>query len=61
MRAQRLRAHGTFQVHWAGGPTSDGWRGLRIDAALAVDGSDLRLLTNVVGGAGVEHKAFPHL
>jgi hypothetical protein len=61
VRAQRLRAHGTFQVHWAGGPTSDAGADCGSDAALVEDGSDLRLLTNVVGGAGVEHKAFPHL
>ena len=55
---QRLRAQGTFRVHWAGGPTSDAGADCGSDAALVVDGSDLRLLTNVVGGAGVEHKPF---
>jgi hypothetical protein len=58
---QRLRTPPTFQVHWAGGRTSDAGADCGSDAALVEDGSDLRLLTNVVGGAGVEHKAFPHL
>jgi hypothetical protein len=58
---QRLQAPDTFQVHWAGGSTSDTGADCGSDTALVVDRSDLRLLTNVVGGAGVEHKAFPHL
>ena len=58
---QRLRTPPTFQVHWAGGRTSDGGADCGSDAALFVAGSDLQLLANVVGGAGVEHKAFPHL
>jgi hypothetical protein len=58
---QRLRAPATFQVHWAGGRTSDAGADCGGDAALFLAGSDLQLLTNVVGGAGVEHKAFPHL
>src|SRR5690242_8182523 len=41
--------------------TSDAGADCGSDAALIVDASDLQLLTNVVGGAGVEHKAFPHL
>jgi len=57
---QRLRATSTFQVHWAVGRTSDG-ADCGSDAALVVAGSDLQLLTNAVGGAGVEHKTFPHL
>ena len=56
-----LRTPPTFQVHWAGGRTSDAGADCGSDAALLVAGSDLQLLTNVVGGAGVEHKAFPHL
>jgi hypothetical protein len=58
---QRLRAPSTFQVHWAGGRTSDGGADCGSDAVLIVAGWDLRLLTHFVGGAGVEQKAFPHL
>jgi hypothetical protein len=55
------RSPPTFQVHWAGGRTSDAGADCGSDAALLVASSDLQLLTNVVGGAGVEHKAFPYL
>jgi hypothetical protein len=58
---QRLRSPPMFQVHWAGGHTSNAGADCGSDAALLVAGSDLQLLMNVVGGAGVEHKAFPHL
>jgi hypothetical protein len=58
---QRLWTPPTFQVHSAGGHTSDAGADCGSYAALLVAGSDLQLLTNVVGGAGVEHKAFPHL
>ena len=58
---QRFQAPGSFQVHWAGGRTSDAGADCGSDAALVVSGADLQLLMNVVGGAGVEHKAFPHL
>jgi hypothetical protein len=58
---QRFEAPLRFKVHWAGGRTSDAGADCGSDAALVVTGTDLQLLTNVVGGAGVEHKAFPRL
>ncbi len=58
---QWLPAPPTFQVHWAGGRTSDAGADCDSDTALLVAWSDLQLLTNVVGGAGVEHRAFSHL
>ena len=58
---QRSRASATFRVHWAGGRTSNAGEDCGNDAALVVPGADLQLLVNVVGGAGVEHKAFANL
>jgi hypothetical protein len=58
---ERFQTPLTFQVHWAGGRTSDSGADCGSDAELVVPGEDLQLLTNVVGGAGVEHKAFPHV
>jgi hypothetical protein len=58
---ERIQAPRAFQVHWAGGRTSDSAADCGRDAQLVVAGADLQLLTNAVGGAGVEHKAFPHL
>jgi hypothetical protein len=50
-----------FQVHRAGARTSDAGADCGSDAELVVAGADLQLLANVVGGAGIDHKAFPHL
>ena len=58
---QRSRASATFQVHWAGGRTTNAGEDCGNDAELVVPGADLQLLVNVVGGAGVEHKAFADL
>jgi hypothetical protein len=58
---ERVQAPRAFHVHWAGGRTSDSGPDCGGDAQLVVTGADLQLLANAVGGAGVEHKAFPHL
>jgi hypothetical protein len=57
---QRLDHPGsrTYRVHWAGAHTSNvGDCGGTAD--LVVSGPDLQLLTNAVGGPGVEHEGFP--
>jgi hypothetical protein len=48
-----------FRVHWAGGPTSTGNTDCGATADLTVSGTDLQLLSNAVGGPGVEHHIFP--
>jgi hypothetical protein len=45
-------------VHWAGTHTSEGADDCGSKADLTISGSDLQLLTNAVGGAGVEHRSF---
>ena len=56
---QRFQTPRAFQVHWAGGRTSGPGSDCGTSAELIVPGEDLQLLTNAVGGAGVEHKIFP--
>jgi hypothetical protein len=51
---QRLRSPRTFQVHWAGIRTSTGGSDCGSSAELVVSNADLQLLSNVVGGPGVE-------
>jgi hypothetical protein len=51
---QRLQSPRTFQVHWAGGRTSTGGSDCGGSAELIVSNADLQLLSNVVGGPGVE-------
>ncbi|HEY7576824.1 MAG TPA: hypothetical protein VH855_04445 [Acetobacteraceae bacterium] len=48
----------SFRVHWAGGPTSVGAADCGASADLRVSGTDLQLLSNVVGGPGVEPTSF---
>ena len=55
---RRFAAPRTFQVQWAGGRTSQSGSDCGSNAQLIVTGDDLQLLTNAVGGAGVEHKIF---
>jgi hypothetical protein len=55
---ERLQSPRTFNVHWAGGHTSEGISDCGSSAELVVPGPDLQLLSNAVGGAGVEHKIF---
>ena len=51
---QRHQNPRTFQVHWAGMHTSTGASDCGASAELIVSKSDLQLLSNVVGGPGVE-------
>ena len=51
---QRLQSPRTFQVHWAGMRTSKDGSDCGGSAELIVSNADLQLLSNVVGGPGVE-------
>ena len=51
---QRLQSPRAFQVHWAGIRTSAGVSDCGGSAELVVSYTDLQLLSNVVGGPGVE-------
>jgi hypothetical protein len=55
---QRLEKPRVYHVHWAGTHTSEGADDCGSKADLTISGSDLQLLTNAVGGAGVEHRSF---
>jgi hypothetical protein len=56
---QRFDSRRLYRVHWAGQHTSNGTSDCGGAADLLVARTDLQLLTNSVGGAGVEHRAFP--
>jgi hypothetical protein len=58
---QRIETPRSFRVHWAGGRTSESATDCGSNAELIVPGEDLQLLSNAVGGAGVEHRTFPGL
>jgi hypothetical protein len=58
---QRLAAPRAYRVHWAGARTSNGASDCGSSADLVLSALDLQLLTNAVGGAGVEHRTFPDL
>jgi len=51
---QRRQSPRTFQVHWAGKCTSTGGSDCGDSAELVVSNADLQLLSNVVGGPGIE-------
>jgi hypothetical protein len=55
---QRFAGSRLYRVHWAGQRTSNDTSDCGSAAELLVSRFDLQLLTNVVGGAGVEHRAF---
>jgi hypothetical protein len=55
---ERFTKPRSFLVHWAGGPTSGGSTDCGDSADLVVTGADLRLLSNAVGGPGVERSTF---
>jgi hypothetical protein len=55
---ERFTKPHSFLVHWAGGPTSSGSTDCGTHADLVVAGTDLRLLSNAVGGPGVERSVF---
>ena len=54
----RLPSLREFHVHWAGARTNDNASNCGSSADLVVSGPDLQLLTNAVGGAGVQRKSF---
>ncbi len=56
---QRFRSPRAFRVHWAGSLTDDGGSDCGGSAELLLPDEDLQLLSNAVGGPGVEHRAFP--
>jgi len=58
---QRFDAPRRFQVHWAGVRTSEGATDCGAIADLILPHADLQLLSNAVGGAGVEHRMFSGL
>ena len=55
---QRTNNSRTYLVHWAGRNTSDPDSDCGAAADLLVSRGDLQLLSNAVGGPGVEHRAF---
>lgn len=54
----RFASRRMYRVHWAGQHTSDDTSDCGSAADLLVSRFDLQLLTNAVGGAGVEHRPF---
>jgi hypothetical protein len=48
----------TYRVHWAGNHTSPGATDCGATAELILQHADLQLLSNAVGGPGVEHRLF---
>ena len=52
---QRINNSRTFRVHWAGRQTSEPASDCGATADLLVSRIDLQLLSNAVGGPGVEH------
>jgi hypothetical protein len=55
---QRSASRRLYRVHWAGRQTAFGAEDCGTEADLLVPRSDLQLLTNAVGGTGVEHEVF---
>ena len=55
---QRTNNSRTYLVHWAGQQTSEPASDCGATADLLVSRTDLQLLSNAVGGPGVEHRAF---
>jgi hypothetical protein len=55
---QRLHTRRMYRVHWAGRRTASGADDCGTGADLLVSRADLQLLSNAVGGPGVEQKVF---
>jgi hypothetical protein len=55
---ERIQPPRMFHVHWAGAHTSEGSADCGSSAELVLPAADLQLLSNAVGGAGVEHRSF---
>jgi hypothetical protein len=57
---ERLDETSSYRVHWAGGPTSDGVTDCGGSADLVLGRMELQLLSNAVGGPGIEHHTFSY-
>ena len=57
---QRLNDAQSYRVHWAGQHTSEDAADCGRSADLVVPREQLQLLSNAVGGPGVEHHAFSY-
>jgi hypothetical protein len=55
---ERLDDSRAYRVHWAGGATSGHVTNCGSDVDLVLQREDLQLLSNAVGGPGVEHRMF---
>jgi hypothetical protein len=55
---ERFAKPRSFLVHWAGGPTSSASTDCGSSAELVVLATDLQLLSNAIGGPGVEQSTF---
>jgi hypothetical protein len=55
---QRVKDSHSYRVHWAGHQTSDGVTDCGAAADLWLSINDVQLLSNAVGGPGVEHRVF---
>jgi hypothetical protein len=56
---QRFQNPRAFEVHWAGTHTGKDGSDCGSSAQLVVPAADLQLLSNAVGGPGVEQKVLP--
>ncbi|HTI80346.1 MAG TPA: hypothetical protein VL614_07825 [Acetobacteraceae bacterium] len=57
---ERLDDARAYRIHWAGGATSNGVTNCGGDVDLVLERADLQLLSNAVGGPGVEHRTFAY-
>lgn len=55
---QRLDSAKMYRVHWAGGHTSDGVTDCGQSADLVLHREEVQLLSNAVGGPGIDHSLF---
>ena len=58
---ERLNGPHSYRVHWAGTRSSDGSFDCGRSADLIVSGPDMQLLSNSVGGPGLNHWSFGDL
>jgi hypothetical protein len=57
---ERLENAASYRAHWAGGPTSHGDTDCGSSVDLVMHREELQLLSNAVGGPGVEHRVFSY-
>ena len=55
---ERLDNANTYRAHWAGGPTSNGATDCGSSVDLVMHRVEMQLLSNAVGGPGVDHRLF---